>query len=91
MKTELLRVVFHQGADRVALVFALDQSGSLREVISQQRDAALALFGRFGERSRVAVLLFAESLSQVYLLVATPRQRAPHLVFAPHKSTHSYF
>ena len=50
----------YPGADRVALVFALDESGSLREVVSEQRAAALALFGRFGERSQVAVLRFAE-------------------------------
>ncbi len=50
----------YRGADRVALVFALDQSGSLREIISQQREAALALFGRFGDRSQVAVLRFSE-------------------------------
>ncbi len=52
---------FYPGADRVALVFALDQSGSLRESISQQRDAALALFKRFGERSRVAIIRFSET------------------------------
>jgi len=52
---------FTPGADRVAMVFALDQSGSLREIISQQRDAAIALFGRFSDRSSVAVLRFAES------------------------------
>lgn len=51
---------FSAGADRLALVFALDQSGSLREVITRQREAALALFGRFGEKSRVAVMRFAE-------------------------------
>jgi Ca-activated chloride channel family protein len=51
---------FSPGAERVALVFALDQSGSLRHIIFQQRDAALALFGRFSQRSRVAVLRFAE-------------------------------
>lgn len=56
---------FAPGADRVAIVFALDQSGSLREIISQQRDAAVALFGRFGDRSSVAVLRFAESPSLV--------------------------
>src|SRR6185503_17186136 len=50
----------YPGADRVALVFALDQSGSLREIISQQREAALGLFGRFGERSSVAAMRFAE-------------------------------
>lgn len=56
---------FYPGADRVALVFALDQSGSLRQIISQQREAALALFGRFNERSRVAVIRFAESAALV--------------------------
>jgi Ca-activated chloride channel homolog len=50
---------FAPGADRVALLFALDQSGSLREIIAQQQDAALALFSRFGERSSVAVLRFS--------------------------------
>ncbi|HUS10396.1 MAG TPA: vWA domain-containing protein, partial [Pyrinomonadaceae bacterium] len=50
----------YPGADRVALVFALDESGSLREIISQQREAALGLFGKFGERSRVAVIRFAQ-------------------------------
>lgn len=49
----------YQGADRVSLVFALDQSGSLREIMNQQRDAALALFGQFGEKSQVAVMRFA--------------------------------
>ena len=53
-------IYFSAGADRLALVFALDQSGSLREIIAQQRDAALALFGRFGEKSRVAVMRFTQ-------------------------------
>ncbi len=56
---------FAPGADRVAIVFALDQSGSLREIISQQHDAALALFGRFSDRSSIAVLRFAERPSVV--------------------------
>ena len=56
---------FYPGADRVALVFALDQSGSLREIVSRQRDAALALFGRFSERSRVAVMRFSETPTMV--------------------------
>lgn len=53
-------VYFAPGADRVAMLFALDQSGSLQEIISQQRDAALALFSRFSDRSSVGVLRFAE-------------------------------
>ena len=56
---------FSPGADSVALVFALDQSGSLREVISQQREAAFALFREFGERSKVAVLRFADTATLV--------------------------
>jgi Ca-activated chloride channel homolog len=54
-----------RGADRVALLFALDESGSLRKMISQQREAALALFRRFGDRSKVAVLRFGETPSLV--------------------------
>ncbi|MDQ3473082.1 MAG: VWA domain-containing protein [Acidobacteriota bacterium] len=54
-------VYFSAGADRLALVFALDESGSLREIIVQQREAALALFGKFGEKSRVAVMRFSGS------------------------------
>jgi VWFA-related protein len=52
---------FYPGADRVALVFALDQSGSLQKIISRQREAALGLFAKFSARSRVAVIRFAES------------------------------
>jgi Ca-activated chloride channel family protein len=58
-------LLFQAGAERVSLVFALDQSGSLRETIEQQRDAALALFGRFSSRSKVAVVRFAETASLV--------------------------
>ena len=54
---------FTSGADRVAMLFALDQSGSLQQIISQQRDAALALFSRFTDRSSVAVLRFSETSS----------------------------
>ncbi|HSL53627.1 MAG TPA: VWA domain-containing protein [Pyrinomonadaceae bacterium] len=56
---------FTPGADRVALMFALDQSGSLRQIISQQQEAALALFSRFGERSTVAILRFSDTASLV--------------------------
>jgi Ca-activated chloride channel family protein len=51
---------FAAGTEHVALAFALDASGSVREVIAQQRDAALKLFSRFGQGSRVAVLHFGE-------------------------------
>src|ERR1044071_827635 len=58
---------FSPGADRVAMLFALDQSGSLRQIITQQQEAALALLSRFGERSSVAVLRFSDTSS-----LATP-------------------
>jgi Ca-activated chloride channel homolog len=51
---------FAAGTDRVALLFALDASGSEREIFASQRQAALALFARFGAGSRVAVLHFAD-------------------------------
>ncbi len=53
---------FAAGTERVAMLFALDTSGSEREIIAQQREAALALFSRFGRGSRVAVLQFADSV-----------------------------
>jgi len=58
-------VYFARGADRVAMLFALDQSGSLRQIIEQQREAALALFSRFGERSSVAIVRFSETATLV--------------------------
>lgn len=51
---------FASGAERVALLFALDASGSAREIIQGQRETALALFSHFGAGSRVAVLRFTE-------------------------------
>jgi Ca-activated chloride channel homolog len=56
---------FAVGADRVALTFLLDASGSSRETIAGQREAALALFEHFGGNSRVAVLRFDEQASVV--------------------------
>ena len=54
------------GVDRVAMIFALDESGSLRDIINEQKDAALQLYERFGSRSSIAVLHFAER-SQIAL------------------------
>lgn len=51
---------FASGAEHVALLFALDASGSARDIIGQQRETALALFSRFGKGSRVAVLRFTD-------------------------------
>ena len=52
---------FAAGTEHVALLFALDASGSTEETINQQRETALALFSRFGQSSQVAVLRFAEA------------------------------
>ncbi len=52
---------FTSGADRIALAFVLDNSGSLREQLSRQRDAALGLFSRFGPASSVAVIRFGQT------------------------------
>lgn len=56
---------FAPGAEHVALLFALDASGSVREIINSQRETALALFSRFGVGSRVAVLRFTQRASLV--------------------------
>lgn len=58
-------LTLYHGADRVSLLFTLDQSGSLRDIVSQQRAAALALASRFGNQSQIAVLRFAEQPSLV--------------------------
>ena len=63
---------FGSGTDRVALLFALDASGSAREIVTQQREAATALFSRFGRGSRVAVLHFGESVRLSAGFTSTP-------------------
>lgn len=52
---------FAAGNERVALAFALDASGSVRDTIARQHEIALALLSRFGSGSRVAVLRFGET------------------------------
>ncbi len=51
---------FAAGTTRVALLFALDASGSIAANIARQRETALALYARFGVNSSVAVLTFTE-------------------------------
>jgi Ca-activated chloride channel family protein len=51
---------FAAGAENVALLFLLDASGSARDIITEQRETALAVFSHFGPRSRVAVMQFRE-------------------------------
>ena len=70
---------FAAGAERVALLFLLDASGSTREIVTQQSETALALFSRFGERSRVAVVQFRERPEQT--LAFTRDLRAARAAF----------
>lgn len=51
---------FAAGAEHVSLLFLLDASGSTRDIITEQRETALALLSHFGEGSRVAVMQFRE-------------------------------
>jgi Ca-activated chloride channel family protein len=51
---------FSTGSPSVNLLFLLDQSGSVRETIARQTDAARQLFMRFGPHSSVAVVRFDE-------------------------------
>ena len=79
---------FAAGTEHVALAFALDASGSIRDLVMEQRDAALKLFSRFGHNSRVAVLHFGEKAAltvpftadaakaeAAFLIPAQPNQR----------------
>jgi Ca-activated chloride channel family protein len=75
---------FAAGTARVALAFALDASGSVREIIARQHEIALALLSRFGSGSRVAVLRFSETveLAVPFTTIATealPAFRFPAL------------
>jgi VWFA-related protein len=55
---------FSNGVERLALMFLLDQSGSVRDIISRQQTAALDIFRHFSANAEVAVVRFDE---QAYL------------------------
>jgi VWFA-related protein len=80
---------FAIGSTRVALLFALDASGSIRENIERQRAAALALFDEFGHNSQVAVLTFDErpSLTQPFTADAEQARAAFKLDAHPNQHT----
>jgi Ca-activated chloride channel homolog len=73
---------FAAGAERVALLFLLDASGSTRESIARQRETALALFERFGPRSRVAVMHFDETPALTLPFTADREAARPAFAFA---------
>ncbi len=54
---------FSAGAEKVSLLFALDASGSVREIIEKERDAAVNLFRHFGTGSQISVLHFNDVIS----------------------------
>jgi Ca-activated chloride channel homolog len=66
---------FAAGTEHVALCFALDTSGSAREIIQQQSEAAVALLSRFGPKSRVAVWHFG-ARPQAIVNFTTEAERA---------------
>lgn len=80
---------FAAGADRVALLFLLDASGSTRDIITQQRETALALFSRFGPRSRLAVMQFRErpELTQPFTTDYARARRAFRIESRPNRRT----
>jgi len=51
---------FAAGTARVAVIFAVDASGSVRDVMAEQRETALALIPQFGHSLRLAIFRFSE-------------------------------
>jgi Ca-activated chloride channel homolog len=80
---------FAAGAETVALLFLLDASGSTREIITQQRETALALFSHFGARSHVAVMQFREraELSQDFTRDLRAARKAFQIASLPDRRT----
>lgn len=65
---------FTSGAERVAMLFLLDASGSTRDILTQQRETVLALVSRFGPRSRVAAMSFSERAELILPFTTDARQ-----------------
>ena len=80
---------FLPGADHVAMLFALDRSGSLKQIIGQQREAALGLFKRFSQRSSIAVLTFAERPTLVTSFQKGTDEAGAAFRFAPAINQHT--
>jgi Ca-activated chloride channel homolog len=80
---------FAAGATRVALLFALDASGSIRENIERQRAAALALFDEFGHNSQVAVLTFDERAKLTLPFTADAEQARAAFKLEVHPEQHT--
>lgn len=74
------------GAEQVSILFALDESGSLREILAEQRDTAVALLGRFNSDSRIAVLRFSEVPSLVAPFDKDPERARAAFDFAARRN-----
>jgi Ca-activated chloride channel homolog len=68
---------FATGTERVALAFALDASGSVRDTLARQHEIALALLSRFGSGSRVAVLRFGETAEMAVPFTTSTTEALP--------------
>jgi Ca-activated chloride channel homolog len=72
---------FAAGTVSVALAFALDTSGSVRETVARQHEIALALLSRFGTGSRVAVLRFGETVEMAVPFTTSMTEALPAFRF----------
>jgi Ca-activated chloride channel family protein len=80
---------FAVGTERVALAFALDASGSSRDILTHQRETALALLARFGRGSRVAVLRFWETAELVVPFTTRASEALSALNFPARSGSHT--
>ena len=78
---------FASGAEHVALLFAIDASGSARGILEQQREAAVALFSRFGQRSRVAVLHFGDIVQLTVPFTTNSEAARDSFKYSPKENT----
>ena len=80
---------FAFGTEKVALSFALDTSGSVRDIIAQERAAALSLAQRFGPGSQTAVMRFNDKAELAVPFTGEPDQVAKGFAFKaqPNRST----
>jgi Ca-activated chloride channel family protein len=83
---------FATGTDRVALAFALDASGSIRQIVAQQRSIALQLFSHFGHNSRVAIIHFGEKPTlDVPFTTDTGKAQSAFTAYTPSKQHTAIF
>jgi Ca-activated chloride channel family protein len=77
---------FAAGTSRVSLLFALDESGSIRDLIIAQRQTAIELFNRFKNNSRVAALRFGQRAKLVADFDTEPDAVSTAFLFPPRRN-----